>query len=57
MKPSQDRQTTPIHVTALRAADILSVTPDVVPSRLRRGKLRREQQDEDGAVSISFVGD
>jgi hypothetical protein len=53
MKPLQDRQTTAIHlVTVPGAADILGVTPDDVRSRLGGGKLRREQQGEDGVVSI-----
>jgi hypothetical protein len=55
MKPVQHRQTAAIYVTLPGAADILSVTPDVVRSRLRRGKLRREQ-GEDGSVSILYRG-
>jgi hypothetical protein len=55
MKPLQDRQTTAIHVTVPGAADILGIPPDAVRTRLRRGKLRREQ-GEDGAVPVLCRG-
>ena len=51
MNPLQNHQTAAAYVTVPGVADILSVTPDALRSRLRRGNLRREQ-GEGGAVSI-----
>ena len=51
MNTLQNHQTTAAYVTVSGVADILSVTPDALRSRLRRGNLRREQ-GEGGAVSI-----
>jgi hypothetical protein len=51
MNPLQNHQTTAAYVTVPGVADILSVTPDALCSRLRRGNLRREQSEVE-AVSI-----
>ena len=55
MNPPQNHQTTAVYVTVPGVADILSVTPDALRSRLRRGNLRREQ-GEDGTVSVLCRG-
>ena len=68
MQPSSNRHETvgdwrqtvndrrpPQRVTVPKAAEILGVTPDAVRSRLRRGKLQREE--EDGTVYVLLEGD
>src|SRR5215204_6241408 len=52
----QSEQPTDRHVTVVEAATILSITPDAVRSRLRRGTLRKDR-GPDGEVLVVLDGD
>src|SRR5215218_344060 len=52
----QSEQSTDRHVTVVEAATILSITPDAVRSRLRRGTLRKDR-GPDGEVLVVLDGD
>src|SRR5215207_5938756 len=54
-QPSYD-QSTDRRVTVVEAATILSITPDAVRSRLRRGTLRKDR-GPDGEVLVVLDGD
>src|SRR5215204_5966279 len=57
-QPSQtsSEQSTDRRVTVVEAATILSITPDAVRSRLRRGTLRKDR-GPDGEVLVVLDGD
>src|SRR5215216_3750511 len=52
----QSEQSTDRRVTVVEAATILSITPDAVRSRLRRGTLRKDR-GSDGEVLVVLDGD
>src|SRR5215212_5713036 len=52
----QSEQSTERRVTVVEAATILSITPDAVRSRLRRGTLRKDR-GPDGEVLVVLDGD
>ena len=52
----QSEQSTDRRVTVVEAATILSITPDAVRSRLRRGTLRKDR-GPDGEVLVVLDGD